>query len=240
MLTRSAIVILLMLNLGVGLWWLMRPPAQAATSAASVVDGPRLRLLDEAPPAPASATQPAAPASESNVVAASPAPEAAAPPPVAAAETIAVAPQCLRFGPFADDAARDAARNRLAGLGIHGVIRDTPARPARGWKVAMPAQASREEAVALAERIKAAGYSDLYILNEGAEANSIAMCRYGSEEAARRREADLRGKGFAAQATPLGAATLQSWLDARLPAEADRASLSQIAASKPLDCGGLR
>ena len=81
----------------------------------------------------------------------------------------------------------------------------------------------------MAERIKAAGISDWYLLNEGADANGIALGRYGSEESARRREAELRAKGIAAQAEPLGDTTAQSWLDARLPANANRTALAAIA-----------
>ena len=147
---------------------------------------------------------------------------------------------CLRFGPFADGPARDAARNALSAAGVAAVTRDSPARSARGWKVAMPPMASREEAVAMAERIKAAGISDLYVMNEGADANSIALGRFGGEDAARRREAELRGKGFAAQATPLGDTPSQAWLDARLPTAVNPASLAAIAPSRGIDCTTLR
>ena len=118
--------------------------------------------------------------------------------------------------------------------------RETPARSGRGWKVYLPAFATREEAKAMGERIKAAGISDWYVMNEGADANTIALGRYGSEEAARRREAELKAKGFAAQAEPLGDTRAQSWLDARLPANANRASLAAISPSKTVDCATLR
>ena len=92
----------------------------------------------------------------------------------------------------------------------------------------------------MAERIKAAGISDWYLLNEGADANGIALGRYGSEESARRREAELRAKGIAAQAEPLGDTTAQSWLEARLPANANRTALAAIAPAKNVDCTTLR
>src|SRR5690606_18392271 len=124
--------------------------------------------------------------------------------------------------------------------GVPAVPRDSPARAARGWKVATPALGSREEAVAMAERIKAAGVSDLYVMNEGVDANSIALGRFGGEQAARRREAELRGKGFAAQATPLGDTPAQAWLDARVPAAANRGALAAMAPSRTIDCATLR
>ena len=232
MLLRATIVILVMLNLGAAAWWLLRPVVASAASAQAVAaDGPGLRLVGE--PIAASATA-AAPAAS---LPATPPVQAEAASAVAAASTTEV---CLRFGPFAETAARDTARAALSAAGVSAVTRDSPARSARGWKVAMPALASREEAVAMAERIKAAGISDLYVMNEGADANSIALGRFGSEDAARRREAELRGKGFAAQATALGDTPAQAWLDARLPTAANRAAVTAVAPSRGIDCATLR
>lgn len=227
MLLRATLVILVMLNLGAAAWWLMRPAFASGDAKALAIDAPGLRLVAE----PVVAIPPAAPATQ-------PPPAPAAP--AVAATTSASAQVCLRFGPFADDAARDVARNALSAAGVSAVTRDSPARSARGWKVAMPPMASREEAVAMAERIKAAGISDLYVMNEGADANSIALGRFGGEDAARRREAELRGKGFAAQATPLGDTPAQAWLDARLPSSTDPASLAAVAPSRGIDCATLR
>lgn len=231
MLLRATIVILVMLNLGAAAWWLLRQVvASASATQALVADGPGLRLVGE----PVAATTPAA----------APAASLPATPPVqaevATASSNPTQDVCLRFGPFPETAVRDAARAALSAAGVSAVTRDSPARSARGWKVAMPAMASREEAVAMAERIKAAGISDLYVMNEGADANSIALGRFGGEDAARRREAELRGKGFAAQATPLGDTPAQAWLDARLPAAANRAAAAAVAPSRSIDCATLR
>lgn len=231
MLLRATIVILVMLNLGAAAWWLLRPLVAGATDTqAATVDAPGLRLVDEPVAAITSAAAPAAPLPATPQVQAE----------VAAVPASTTSELCLRFGPFAETAARDAARAALSAAGVSAVTRDIPARSARGWKVAMPALASREEAVAMAERIKAAGISDLYVMNEGADANSVALGRFGSEDAARRREAELRGKGFAAQATPLGDTPAQAWLDARLPAAANRAAVAAVAPSRGIDCATLR
>ena len=237
------IVMLVMLNLGVGIWWAVRPSERAEVAATTArADAPTLRLLNEAPPPVASPAPAAVNAVTMPPVAATPAVETpAAPAPVPEPEApVQAAPVCLRFGPFDSTAARDAARNTLAGLGVQGVPRESTARPARGWKVSIAPQASREAAVALAERIKAAGVSDLYVMGEGDDTNSIALGRYGSEDAARRREADLRAKGFPAQAAPLGAVPTQAWLDARLPDGVSRDRLAGVAAARSLDCAGLR
>lgn len=234
MILRAAIVLLLMLNLGAATWWWLGGdvgasgpvPAGRATSGA-----PRLRLLSEAAPV-AALVRPAAL-------------QAIAPPlsaPTATTESAMQVPSaaCLRFGPFADAASRDAARARLSGLASTVVARDTAGRASRGWWVSLPALPSRDEARALGERIKAAGITDWYVMGEGDQANSISLGRYGSEEAARRREADIRAKGFAAQSAPLGDRAPQWWLDARVFASVTPTALAAIAPSSSIACTGLR
>ena len=60
------------------------------------------------------------------------------------------------------------------------------------------------------------------------------------DEAARRRESELTSKGIPAQAEPLGDTAAQAWLEARLPAAADRAALAAIAPAKAVDCAPRR
>lgn len=227
MLLRAAIVFLLVLNLGIAAWWLSGGNAAPGPAAAPVpTNVPGLRLVSEIPaPKPVAVPGPAAAVSA-----------AAAQAPAG----IVAAAQCLRFGPFADGPTRDTARVALSAAGIAAVPQDTAARAGRGWKVHVPSFPSREEARAMGERIKAAGIDDWYVMNDGADANSIALGRYGSEEAARRREAALQAKGIPAQAEPLGDTTAQGWLDARLPGDANRVALAAIAPSKPVDCASLR
>ena len=238
MVLRAALVMLVMLNLAAAAWWLGGAQATVAPGPVARPDAPGLRLLHEAVPAP---VEPPAP------VAAAPVPSAAATAPVAqdlaaveAPAATAAAPVCLRFGPFADTAAREAARSALAGAGVQATLREAPARAARGWKVTTAPFPSREQAVAMAERLRAAGVADLYVMGAGPDANRIALGRYGSEEAARRRQADLRGKGFEASAEPVGGEPAQAWLDARLPDGIAPASLQRIAATRALDCATLR
>jgi len=224
---RAAILFLLVLNLGIAAWWIGGGNAMHAPVPQPMPAGvPGLRLVGEAAvatPVAAVASSPSSPATAAQTA------------PPAVTEPAAIE-YCLRFGPFADAAARDAARVALQAAGVPAQPRETPARSGRGWKVYLPAFATREEAKAMGERIKAAGIRDWYVLNEGTDANSIALGRYGSEDAARRREAELKAKGFAVQAEPLGDTSAQSWLDARLPANANRASLAAIAPLKRVAC----
>jgi len=239
MILRAAIVFLLMLNLGVAIWWLAGG-GQRAAPPVNVAEAPQprlLRLVDEPvlakPVAAPAIPAPAPPARPSTVATGTPAP---AEPVLIAPTPVLATAMCLSFGPFADAATRDAARAKLQALSQTLVARDAKARSARGWRVYMPPLASREAAQALIEKIKAAGINDWYIIANGSEANSIALGRYGSEESARRREAQLAAKGFTARTEPLGDTPPQWWLDARFPADASRNALAAIAPSRPLDC----
>ena len=224
MLLRAAIVMLVMLNLGAAGWWILQPLATTPASSPSTRT-PSLQLVDEQ--SAATALVPAARTVE---------PITSAPvatPPVAATAV------CLRFGPFASSSARDAARVRLQQAGVDPRPHDSPAREVRGWKVYLPAQASREAALALAEKIKSAGVADLFVMTQGDDINSIALGRFGSESAAQRRQSELRGKGFPAQVAAIGGIPAQTWLDAQLPQSAHRVDLVRIAPAQPLDCSTL-
>ncbi|SDZ03036.1 Sporulation related domain-containing protein [Lysobacter sp. yr284] len=138
---------------------------------------------------------------------------AAAPPPAPAPAAPAAKPQCFSVGPFADTAAADAARAKLLPLAQKVSSRTlSGGGNSRGWRVYLPA-ASAEAAQATAQRIRAAGFNDLFVMS-GAEANAIALGRFRNEESARKRGAELAAAGFAAKVEALGESNGQVWLDA--------------------------
>lgn len=132
--------------------------------------------------------------------------------------------RCMSFGPFSDAGSVAAARAALQPLGAQRMrVRDVVESP-RGWRVVIPPQADRAAADALAARIREAGFDDLLVVPAGDDANSIALGRYGSESAARRREASLRSAGFPVQAQPLGDTSTRHWLDVAAGAGFDAAA----------------
>jgi hypothetical protein len=254
MLARALIVLLVVLNLGVAIWWVARgdgaPTPAVEAQPAGVA---RLQLLREAAPAAAHSTTAPAPstaqatpdASASDAAAreaAGPAPARVTQDPATTAAT--PAPQhCYAIGPFADAAAGDAARRRLqpAATRLH-VRTETATAPRRDWRVWLPPLADRAAAQAMAGRIAAAGFDDYFIVAAGDEANSIALGRYRSEESARRREAALRAGGFAdVRAEPLGEEPPPSkaWIDiaAAAPLAADTRAALGGAGVESIDCG---
>ncbi|MGJ7904320.1 SPOR domain-containing protein, partial [Lysobacter sp. 1R34A] len=124
--------------------------------------------------------------------------------------------QCFSVGPFADAAAADAARAKLQPLAQKLATRAQAgsSNPSRGWRVYLPPAASAEAAQATAQRIRAAGFSDLFVMGAGADANGIALGRFRSEDSARKRASSLSEAGFPARVEALGETTSATWIDA--------------------------
>lgn len=224
MLTRALIVLLIVLNLGVAAWWALRPaPHVAADNALAGV--PQLQLASERPSPPAV-----------RAVVAPPSP--ATPTPAADIAKKEDAPQCFRFGPFADAAAAEAAAATL-----RGSVRKATARSVtsggKDWTVWLPPLADKAAAEAKSQEIANAGVKDYYVVAQGAQANAIMLGRYGSEANAQRRIAELRGKGIEAQVQAPTDAVSQSWVDiVAAPGFGFAAAQARIGAAgvKPLDC----
>lgn len=255
MLLRGLVVLLLVLNLGVALWWALRAPPSAPEASPLPPGAVRLQLLSELPAdaraALDAAPPPATTLADGDAPDATPADTAATPTPVTPDSAVADMPvatpepavqRCIALGPFADAATADAARGRL-GAGATSVRARTATSTASGWRVMLPAAADRAAAQETVARIAAAGINDYFIVADGAEANSIALGRYRSEQSARQREATLRAAGFPAEAQPLGAATTIHWLDVALAAGTDTAAARTAAGASradTVDCAAVR
>lgn len=263
MLTRALIVVLVLLNISVALWWALRvepalpelaPPTGVAT----------LQLLDTASP-PADTIAPGATGPEPTAVAsvergdarlpdapaASDAPAAlvdatiASEPQAAPASAPAPAPQrCVALGPFADQAAAATAQARLgSALGRMRVVEERQAAGASTrYRVLLPPAASREAAQETVQRIVAAGLNDYYIIAQGPEANAIALGQYRNREGAERRIAALKAAGFQPRLQG-GEAAGTWWLQGALVAGQAANAVRQrsgAAQQRSLDCVRLR
>lgn len=209
---RALIVLLTVLNLGVAAWWIAHDPPRPPAPAQIPAGVTRLQLIDEGASPRKPVAAPIAAVGAGN-------PPATPPAAVANADAItaALAQQCFSFGPFASQDAATAAAARLRPSVRKVTTREQTgaATPARGWRVYLPSLPSLDQAQAVAQRIGAAGFDDFLVVREGAEANSIALGRYRSEEGARKRADALIAAGFPARTAALnerGAATTV-WLD---------------------------
>lgn len=259
MLTRLLIVILAVLNVGVALWWMTSQPSKPVAAPSAEAGVATLELLQSPPPAKPSATVaatvPATPvpsstpplvAQEANKQAVPvEAPVETKPEPPVAASTVASAPapeQCSSLGPFASQAAAQAA---LAALGSdirRQHLREVPGKPATSYRVLIPPAASREEAQATAKRIVDAGFSDYFIVSQGEETHAVALGQYRNREGAERRLTSLTAAGFPAKLMTNGSETLPSWwLDVASGATpADLKQRASAAQQQSLNCARLR
>jgi hypothetical protein len=145
---------------------------------------------------------------------------------------------CYRYGPFRVARAFDAARTAIAPEVMWTATARELAGAPRAWRVVLP-QRSREEAVATAARIGAAGFADYLVLPaSGADAHAIALGRYGSEAAARERAASLAAAGFGAIAEPVGAREVL-WLDVAARAGFAPVSTTLGMTGAPIPCAGV-
>lgn len=222
MLVRALFVFLIVLNLGIALWWALHPVAPTGPAVDLGEGVARLQLLSErgAAPAVAGVAGVALPRVDTGALV-----EGAV---------------CISLGPFPDTAAAAAAAGRVDALRSR-VSERSGGRP-RGWRVIVPPQASPEQAQAVAARIAAAGITDYFVMRTGADANAVALGRYQSEDAARRRAQTLTAAGFAVRAEPVGSGPVVAWLDLALPPDADPDAVQAAAGvseQRPVDCASL-
>jgi hypothetical protein len=227
MLARALIVLLIAINIGVAMWWMLRAEPSAPSAYVQPPGVPRLQLLSEAKPL----ATPPAPAASSAV------------PPSPVPETQPAAPNlCFSLGPFATAETLRDATARVRPQVVLVRAREAAAKAPNGYTVLLPPLASRELAQAAAEKIKAAGFDDYLLINEGDDTNGIALGRYGSQESAQRRQAALRAAGFPAELRPIGVPASPAWLDIEARAGLDPAKLrtdTGAAQSPTLDCASL-
>jgi hypothetical protein len=222
MMQRALIVLLVVINVGVAAWWMLREPPTHEDRIELPAGVPRLQLLQEAPQRP----RPPAPAASL----------ASAPLPADA--------RCLAFGPFDNPALLRRANERLQAQVLRTRVRNETIGAPRGWRVFMPPLANREAAQALADRMTAAGLDDLLVMPTGVDANAVALGRFGNEQAARRRATQVAAAGFSgAQVEPIGDLRTQGWIDIAATAAFDAAVAARDVAAprtEPRDCATLR
>jgi cell division protein FtsN len=255
MLIRFLIVVLAILNVGVALWWMTPRPVAAPTPTRVEPGVASLELLPTpvvpAPAAPAAQPAPSTSEASSAAVAAagiSPpvaaAPVAAVPAPPPATPVATTPAQCLSLGPFAAQTEAQSALSKLGGVAERPRLREVPGKAASGYRVMIPAAATRDEAQATVKRIVEAGFSDYFIIAQGEDANAVALGQYRNREGAERRQATLTAAGFPAKMVANGAETPASWwIDTAVAADSSASVVAQRsgAAQQPsLDCARLR
>jgi hypothetical protein len=198
---RVLVLLLLLANVAFFAWTTLAPGASSGEAylVQQQINPERIRVLS-----PREAGEMAAGKGASTPLAAAPAP-ATAPAPVAAVAPAAAAAApvppastklaaCVEWGPFsATDSARVESALEPLALGAKLVMRRTEENA--GWWVFMPPQGSRQAAVQKTGELKRFGVDEFFIVQEeGKWRFAISLGVFKTEEAARAKLAELRGK----------------------------------------------
>lgn len=263
MYVRVLIVVLIVLNAGVALWWATQaaaPRAPAPSAAAEgvpldVVQAPVDTVPGDMPAVPSRAAgelaattsgiaQPASTGGETAVAAPPESAETTVAPPAVVAEA-APAPTlttCVSLGPFASRDDAQVALARVRPLILRSRLREVAGREASSFRVILPGAGNREAAQALVQRIATAGFDDYFLLAQGEQNYAVALGRYRSRDAAERRRAALVAAGFPAQLVAGDEAVAPRWwidLSTRVPVATLQGRLGAVG-RQSLDCAALR
>jgi hypothetical protein len=203
MLSRIVVLLLLVMNLGVGLWWWLRPLPPEPQITATDPGVPALQLLSEK----ALAAQ--RPPDEAESV--------GPPKPLAAPEQRV----CLQLGPWVTQVDMRRALNVLTPAVNRIQFRETREVIRRGYRVFLASPGSREQALAVARQLSARGLTDYYVVTAGGEQNSISLGLFRDENNANARLRQVRSQGFDAQLEPRNDELPQYWLDIDVDREQD-------------------
>ena len=221
MLARALLLSLLLMNLGVATWWWLRPaPAPALAPATDEGIAP-LRLLSEveAERAPVDT------------------PELVGPPEPSGGDPNQ---RCLRIGPFLTQADLRRAMNALTPAVDRIQFSETRVLTNRGFWVFLPAQGTREAALATARDLSAKGLRDYYVVTAGDRENTISLGLYRDQVNAEARRNEVQTLGFAPQLQERQDETPNYWIELAGAPDLDwRAQLGGYAGvdSAPIDCG---
>ncbi|MFN7781472.1 MAG: SPOR domain-containing protein [Lysobacterales bacterium] len=217
MLPRVLVLLLLLMNVGVGAWWFLRPEHEPRRFAPTEPAVPGLELLTELE-------------ARGAVGELAEAPQPIAPSPDAV---------CERIGPFLTQADLRRAVGALTPVVQRIQFRETRALARRGYWVYMPAQPTRDAALATARELAAQGLRDYYVVTAGDRQNTISLGLFRELANARQRQADVRAMGFGAELGERTEEIPQYWVDIAADPRFDwRAQLGGYAGvdSARIDC----
>ncbi|PTR33503.1 hypothetical protein C8J98_103266 [Luteibacter sp. OK325] len=222
--------------------------ATSALAAAAATPAPASteRTAAVATPAVASAPQAAKPAPREREK--KPPAEAVATPVALATPSTENAPtsarrsySCLAIGPFTNQVDLRSTRTALAPRTVRSRQRQEQTSESHGWRVFLPAQATRDLALAQARRLEAKGVKDYFVVSAAGELqNSVALGLFHDPANAKKRRDEVIAAGFPARMSERTEVTPVWWLDVVVPDDANadirRGIRSPGASAKPTGC----
>jgi len=128
--------------------------------------------------------------------------------------------RCLAIGPFPTQVDVRAARTAIAPRTVRSRQRQEQTSESRGWRVFLPAQSTRDQALAQAKRLEARGIKDYFVVTaQGEMQNSVALGLFHDPANARKRRDEVIAAGFPARMSERTETTPVWWLDVVVPDE---------------------
>jgi hypothetical protein len=213
-----------------------RASAQASTERSTAVATPPIvpaaTAVKPAPRAPEKKTPAEAPAAPALLATAS----------TASAPTSAKRSyRCLAIGPFTNQVDLRSTRTAIASRTVRSRQRQEQTSESHGWRVFLPAQATRDLALAQAKRLEAKGVKDYFVVSAAGELqNSVALGLFHDPANAKKRRDEVIAAGFPARMSERTEVTPVWWLDVVVPDDANadirRGIRSPGASAKPTGC----
>jgi hypothetical protein len=196
MLPRALVLLLTVMNLGLFAWWTLHASAPMPRVPATEPGVPPLVLLSEAEAA-REAGHPVDPSAELD----------------AAPDPLSATPLCLTLGPLQSQADLRRAMNTLTPAVGRIQFRKTRGTELRGYRVFIPAFATRDLALAGARDLAAKGVRDYYVVTSGAQENTISLGLFNGLPHAEKRRDEARAFGFDARLEPRTEDADEYWID---------------------------
>lgn len=202
MVSRSLIALLLTMNLAVALWLVLRPVAVSDVVAIPDANIASLVLLSEEPAEPngLAVAEPDGP-----------------PEPIPALDQLV----CIEIGPFLTQADLRRAMNALTSGTERIQFRETRAMAKRGYWVYLPAQPTRDAALATARELSGKGLRDYYVVTAGDRENMISLGLFRELANAKQRHEEVRAMGFDAQLQTRSDEIPNYWIDLAVASDFD-------------------
>ncbi len=126
---------------------------------------------------------------------------------------------CFTIGPFEEEARAEAARRRLAELGLEPRQRTTRDEEVYGYQVLLPPFGSREEALAATRDLHDQGIEDYFVISEPELENAVSVGLFEQKRFAVRHSDYLNDLGFDAELRLRTRERTRYWQDYRDPRE---------------------
>lgn len=191
MLLRALVVLLACMNLGVAVWWAAhREPAVRPLPVAEP-DIASLTLLSETDRSALGAASPQE----------------------ASAIELGADAVCQSLGPFETAAALRKAMDTLLPRVARIQFREVEAMSLHGYRVFVPAVASRAQAQETARALSGRGVTDYYVVTAGEQVNTVSLGIFRELGNATKRRDEVAALGFNAMVEPRTEPVRQWWID---------------------------